>query len=32
MDIAQQSGIVPVVVAAARPNLNTIFEMVFGDQ
>jgi hypothetical protein len=32
MNVAQQSGIVPVVVASTRPNLNAIFEMVFGDQ
>jgi hypothetical protein len=32
LDVAQQLGIVPVVVASTRPNLNAIIEMVFGDQ
>ena len=32
LDVAQQSGIVPVVVASIRPDLNSISQMVFGNQ
>lgn len=32
MNMAQQSGIFPVVVASTRPDLNSISQMVFGNQ
>jgi len=32
MGATQQSGIVPVVIAPTRPNVDAIFEMVFGNQ
>ena len=32
MNMAQQSGIVPMVIASIRPDLNSISQIVFGNQ